>query len=201
MTSRYYIFDGYVERLNNLQHDDRGLTDGYQKEVYEHAKALADWLKVTHVLDIGCGSGYKLLKNFSDYVTFGFELEPNLSWLIQNYPQRHWLQSDLDLPSPVQGGLLICSDVIEHIPDPDRLMRFIASVEPQKIVLSTPEREMLEKLQHPHWVKNGPPVNPAHVREWSFKEFEIYVHTWFDIDEHFISNAQQGTQCLVASLP
>ena len=59
---------------------------------------------------------------------------------------------------------------------------------------STPDRNLLRVGTH-----DGPPANPAHVREWSFAEFHAYIAQSFRIEEHFISCAAQGTQCLLCT--
>ena len=52
----------------------------------------------------------------------------------------------------------------------------------------------LKKLRHGFW---GPPINPAHLREWTFKEFRQYVSQHFDIVDHRITNAAQWTQMII----
>jgi len=57
------------------------------------------------------------------------------------------------------------------------------------------DRNLLRVRTH-----DGPPKNPAHVREWSFAEFHAYIAPWFHIEHYFISCAAQGTQCLLCTL-
>lgn len=188
MSDRYCIKDGYAARLNNRYFDDTPLKDEWQKEVYEKARALADIFKLNSVLDIGTGSGYKLLKNFSDKKTLGMDLRRTVSWLKETYPDRNWT----DKREPQFGfDLAICSDVIEHVPDPDQLLDLIQQCNTRYVVFSTPDRSMLTRGQ------DGPPGNKAHVREWTFEEFAQYVGRRFSIIEHFISNYEQCTQVIV----
>ena len=70
------------------------------------------------------------------------------------------------------------------------LLESICALNPKKIVLSTPDRDLL--FNH-----NGPPKNPAHVREWSYKEFRQYISQYFEIEDHFISNKNQCTQVII----
>src|SRR6187200_254103 len=58
---RYCIKDGYTSRLNNRFFDDTPLTDEWQNEVYAKARQLANDHDLQTVLDIGTGSGFKLL--------------------------------------------------------------------------------------------------------------------------------------------
>ena len=63
----------------------------------------------------------------------------------------------------------ICSDVIEHIREPNGLLSFLKKLKCKLFVISTPKRE--------HMVRNGPPNNIHHVREWTFHEFQIYLES------------------------
>lgn len=187
---RYCIKDGYVARLKNRYFDDTPLKDEWQKEVYARARELADAQGCRSVLDIGTGSGFKLLKYFGDVETLGMDLPPTVKWLRRTYPQRKWT----DKFEPVLGfDMVICADVIEHIPDPDQVLELIEKCQPRIAVISTPDRSLLKRGL------NGPPGNKAHVREWAFDEFGQYIGQRFKVLDHFISNQFQATQVVVAA--
>jgi len=192
MNNKYCIHENYIERLNNEQFDDTIYTDEHQNEVYAYARQLFVENNYTnHVVDFGCGSAYKLLKYFKEKYTIGIEVKPTYKYLINKYPNRMWCESPR-LPNtnihPVD--MVICSDVIEHVVNPDGLLESIYALKPKTIVLSTPDRDML--FNH-----NGPPKNVAHVREWSYKEFRQYISQYFEVEDHFISNIAQCTQVIV----
>ena len=190
-TKNYFIKEGYSPRLNNKFFDDTALTDSWQKEVYFFAKKVAVENNFTKILDIGTGSAYKLIYNFSEFDTLGIDLPPTVAWLNEKYPHRKWTDSF----TPVQGyDLAIASDVIEHLPDPDILLDLIENSKPKLIVLSTPDRDLLQRTP------DGPPKNPAHVREWTSPEFYSYIDSRFEVLDHFISNKSQCTQTLLARL-
>jgi 2-polyprenyl-3-methyl-5-hydroxy-6-metoxy-1,4-benzoquinol methylase len=132
---------------------------------------------------------------FSDPKTVGIDVPEACTKLRRRWPQRVWLESVDDSfaqcqpTSPVD--IVIAADVIEHLLDPNALMSFVAQLSPRKIILSTPDRNLPRLGTH-----NGPPNNPAHIREWSFVEFEAYVSSWFKVEEHFISCASQATNAL-----
>lgn len=190
----YFIREDYISRLHNKYFDDTSNTDGWQKEVYEFAKKVCLENNYSKIIDIGTGSGFKLLKHFSDMDTIGIDLPQTVEWLREKYPERKWI----DKFDPILGyDLVISSDVIEHIPDPDILLDLIEACKPKLIVLSTPDRDLVKPG------KNGilgPPKNRAHVREWSMTEFYNYINSRFDVLDHFISNKKQGTQTLLARL-
>ena len=174
----YGIKEGYIVREENEFFDDTPNTDKWQKAVYEYAKEKLLEYAYKSVLDIGTGSGYKLIKNFEDYDTLGIDLPPTVNWLRKKYPARNWS----DKFEPVRNyDLLISSDVIEHIPNPDTLLDLIKNCSPKLIILSTPDREVLYKGEH-----NGPPKNKSHCREWNKSEFYKYISQHMTILDHIV---------------
>jgi 2-polyprenyl-3-methyl-5-hydroxy-6-metoxy-1,4-benzoquinol methylase len=187
----YGIKENYVHRIENKYFNDTANTDGWQKEVYTFAKKVADENNFLKILDIGTGSGFKLINNFSDKDTLGIDVPKTVSWLKENYPNKNWSSDFI----PVTGyDLIIASDVIEHIPYPDTLLDLIENSKPKLAILSTPDRDLLKRGQ------DGPPKNGAHVREWTMPEFYNYISSRFTVLEHFISNKKQATQTMLIKL-
>lgn len=187
----YEIDLNYVHRDEVAPHDDRSFTDGWQKATYATARMLCDRYQYKSVLDIGCGSAYKLVKDFSDMEITGTELEPTLSYLKHTYPQHKWILSDFNKTFEREYDIVICSDVIEHIKDPDELLRFIKRIRCKIIVLSTPDRELYGKE-----FMMGPPRNPCHFREWTYDELYRYLWGKFEIIGH-VSNSDSGQHCQI----
>lgn len=190
-SDNYYIHSGYSSRFQNDFFDDMSNEGQWQQEVYRYAAELAADLRLTTVCDVGCGSGFKLLKYLGHLDTIGVDTEQTVQLLRAKYPERVWHAGFSTQPAEAID-LAIASDVIEHLPDPDELMRYLGRLRPKRILLSTPDRDLLRAGTY-----NGPPANPAHVREWNFAEFRAYVASYFELDEHFISFAAQCTQCVL----
>lgn len=187
----YFIKEDYIHRLDNNYFDDTSFTDEWQKEVYEFAKEICLKYNIKNIADIGTGSGYKLISNFSEFNTLGIDVTKTVNWLMKQYPDRQWS----DKFEPIENyELIIASDVIEHLPDPDILLDLLEKSKPKFIILSTPERNLLGKKL------NGPPKNLSHCREWTMDEFKNYVSSKFEIIDHFISNTSQATQVVLAKL-
>lgn len=161
----------YVARTSNLFYDDTVNTDGWQQQVYDYGRAIADKTGSRVIADVGCGSAFKLIETFGDLVTIGLDLEPTLSFLRKTYPSRLWLESSL-LGSfvPPQADLVISADAIEHIPDVDKYMRLLRRFCAKYYVVSTPDRAVRGHLN-----ALGPPRNGAHVREWTHDELAAYA--------------------------
>lgn len=192
----YFLPEGYIERLGAPQDFDAKGGDEWQNEVYQTALLLAEVLGLETVMDFGCGSGFKLMKYFAKFKTVGVDLPEALPRLQQKYPDRHWCASDFGV---AQGGidLLICSDVIEHVDEPDGFLALLKNFHPQWLVISTPDRKLMAR--YPRWTKTGgPPGNGCHAREWSFEEFRKYMDVHCEVIRHFHSNREQATQCVIA---
>jgi 2-polyprenyl-3-methyl-5-hydroxy-6-metoxy-1,4-benzoquinol methylase len=188
---KYHIKQEYVSRSSVEFYDDSNNTDNWQDEVYQYAKQLFDNHNFYNVLDIGTGSGYKLNKYFSNNETLGIDLPNTVDFLKNKYPEKKWSS---EFKAHKGYDLIISSDVIEHLLDPDELMNIIKLSSPKLIVLSTPDRNLIaEEYQ------SGPPKNKSHVREWNFVEFKSYVSDHFSVIEHFISNHKQKTQVILAT--
>jgi hypothetical protein len=183
--STFFIKQSYIHRKSYTHFNDTPLSDEYQDGVYRHARALADKMGIRTVFDIGCGSGFKLIKYFSDLTTVGSEIEPTLGWLHSTYPDHAWIPSDFSSKPPFSPDLIICSDVIEHLVNPNVLLEFVAGLPFKHLVLSTPERDATQMMQTGH-VHDGPPQNPCHVREWSYNELRLYLSHYFRIDDHLL---------------
>ena len=197
----YCIKDGYIHRDEYVQYDNTPQTDKFQDEVYAKARQICNQNNFKKIVDVGCGSAYKLVKYFRDKNFVGLELEPNLSYIKKKYPIFRFDLSDFDNPPTEEFDILICSDVIEHVLDPDQIIEFIKKINWKYLVLSTPDREIIQNLQKGFgWEveEDGPPHNVHHIREWTSREFNSYVSQHFDIVEHFCAPIQKECQIVVA---
>jgi Methyltransferase domain len=190
--ANFFIRADYNSRIDNEGFDDRFLKGEWQRKVYRFADKIACERGVHTVCDFGCGSGYKLMQHFKSRRTVGIEIPPALDHLRTTYPDRQWMHSDFSAVPEFPIDLFIASDVIEHLSNPDLLIQYIRKVNPRLIVLSTPDR-IINGWGH----YAGPPGNLAHVREWTFREFQAYISGSFTIERHFISDYRQNNQCVL----
>ncbi len=193
----YEIDPRYTARVAYHHYDDREVEDAWQLEVYLHALGLLVKNAYRRVADVGCGSGYKLVTYLRDYDTIGYELPQNVEALTQKYPDRKWRTSDFHASHEIDADVVICSDVIEHLVDPDELMRYLSRQQFRYLLLSTPAREFVYAKDDPALF--GPPRNLAHQREWTFEEFRRYVDRYFDVIDHRVTNLQQATQLVTCT--
>lgn len=182
----YCIKTQYLTRRNNKHFDDRENTDQHQDKVYTAAHDFFVENKLTKILDIGCGSGFKLIKYFEEFDTTGLELPPALGHLRKKYPDRKWEYSDFSKVPKSEYDMTIAVDVIEHLRDPDELLNFIGKINTKYILISTPDRSKL-----PFRSQIGPPGNRCHVREWSKEEFVEYISKYFNVIESKVVSYQE----------
>jgi len=195
MEKNYCIKQFYRSRKEYFHYDDTSEEDNWQLEVYLHALGLMKKNNLQSIIDVGCGSAYKLVTYFDDYDTIGLEVPENVEWLKEKYPNKKWMIADFSQKTDLHADIVICSDVIEHIVDPDDLIDYIKNISFRFLVISTPDRSLLYKP----WNKGfwGPPGNPAHQREWSFKEFYKYMASNFNVIDHRVTNLAQWTQMII----
>jgi SAM-dependent methyltransferase len=161
----------------------------YQIKVYEFAKKVMMKYRGKNVLDIGCGYGIKLkeivLPVCDDIV--GIDVKHAIDFCKKSHAFGRWFVDDIERPGldlNEKFDVIICSDVIEHLLDPDSLLKYIGrhSHEGTHIIISTPARDLLRKGD-----RLGPPLNRSHVREWSRAEFCAYIsNRGFAIVRHFL---------------
>jgi hypothetical protein len=194
----FYIKD-YSINNNPEHHNDTDHTEEGQKEVYLFCRDFMQKNRLNSVIDIGCGSAYKLITYLSDFNTIGIETEPCYTYLKQTYPDNKWyLSGEMEKSFHIYDELnypdvVICSDVIEHIVNPDNLIEYLLSFQSKYYIISTPCREVL--CNHPRFSDNyknawnGPPINKCHVREWTMDEFKQYISNTFCIlSSHYGEN-------------
>ena len=188
----YQIRKGYIHRKKVAFFDDTNNTDEWQKEVYAEAAKYMIQNHFNTLLDIGCGSGYKLLKYFKEYDFTGVEIEPTLSNLKSTYPENKW--TTLESANGKSYDLIICSDVIEHVSHPGIFLEnIIKNIDFKTIIISTPDRHIVRGVND-----YGPPKNISHYREWNQKEFHAFISDYLLVRKHYISNPDQGTQVIYA---
>lgn len=187
----------------------------WQPDVYGRVAEFAAARSEHTVIDLGCGRAGKLADLAADHPSWSFigvDYGPNLRWCASNLGFARWIEADLesDQQLPIDSdeaadAILVCSDVLEHLVDPDvaiRHIRRLLAAGAALAVLSTPAREERAGLDHP-----GPPGNTAHVREWASSEFHAYVRSrGLVIDEAKLTRSDDGgggltTQLVVVRLP
>lgn len=161
----------------------------YQVAVYAFAAKIVKKYNVKNILDIGCGYGEKLNRFIfplcSDIT--GIDTSYFITYCKKNYSFGTWLTDDIEKPKKKLKrtfDLIITSDVIEHLENPDKLLAYIkkCSHDGTFIIFSSPNRDLVRGKNN-----LGPPENPYHIREWNMTEISSYLSSnGFHILEHLL---------------
>lgn len=185
-----FLPKGYRQQERNLTLDTNRDDSGYwapwrvaesakwQHHVYAWAATIVRREGCRSVLDLGCGVGTKLLAHLLPVCNDveGMD-QPSALAVARAQGCRAPLHA-VDLESPALRphrtfDLVVCADVVEHLLDPDPMLRWLLSfVSPCGFVLiSTPERDRERG-------RNCMASNkPEHVREWSRSEFASFLRS------------------------
>jgi len=188
--SMFCIKKGYKHRLKPKYFlDNVGKKSGtiWQPEVYDVSGKLAKMFNCTKIIDLGCGNAEKLIKLYPTFNIIGIDFGLNIQKCKVKYNFGKWIESDLDSGDLIdiskdvlKDSTIICSDVIEHLANPDHLLNNL------KIfldycpicIISTPERDLTRGKKH-----NGPPTNLHHIREWNLIELNELLKS-YDFNIH-----------------
>jgi SAM-dependent methyltransferase len=179
----------WSDELSDPVLQDRALR--YQEPVYGYAsRRMGDAART--VLDVGCGTGQKLVKHFDKKADrlIGLDQGSGIQRARREFPEATWIEGDVATDEvwtradALRPDLVICADVIEHLVDPIVLLDRIHDIACDRVVLSTPDRSRLDGAP-----PLGPPLNPRHVREWTMDELQALVRSHgftVEVARHFL---------------
>lgn len=175
--NKYCLKNGYNRNTSPNYYVDSKVEFIYQPNVYELAKHIAERSKSKYIIDIGSGNGEKLNIFGADYKFITVDFGENRPVLAQGITTEH-IQHDLNKGLPIidadilRESVIIFSDVLEHLLTPENILKDLASISGKcnMLVISTPDRI------HARGIGDfGPPLNPAHVCEWSIDELDALL--------------------------
>jgi SAM-dependent methyltransferase len=178
--NNYFIRDGYTPRLQpDYFHDVKPDGKTWQPDVLAIAAHLARANGATRLVDIGCGRGTGLTPYSREFDVVGIDYGANIEYCQSAYDWGTWLELDLE-QEPTEmllfnDSVVVCSDVIEHLVQPDYLLLTLkaSTVCAKSVVLSTPDR-----LRTYGRDQDGPPGNPHHTREWTLDEMTALLESY-----------------------
>jgi len=180
--TNYFLKAGYKTNITEegevtQKYTGPPLDKTWQISVYKQVGKLLSGFRSRKTLELGSGSGYKLMKfiyPISKNVS-GIDYPHSVEYCKNHYPNGNWIAEDFDNYSSDHADkydLILSVDVIEHLVSPEKLIdkiKYHASSE-TTIIISTPERD---KLRGPETM--GPPPNKMHVREWNEIELKAFL--------------------------
>jgi SAM-dependent methyltransferase len=155
----------------------------YQKHLELYLDAmylLLERTSVCSVLDAGCGEGvvYRAMRTRGfDGEWTGVDLSADaIDYAKRESPEAEWQVSSVaDLPFPESSfDLVLSSQVLEHLAEPEQALRELARCSQQWLVLSVPYEPLFQWLTwlSIHFRIGG---DPGHVHHWRPREFRRFV--------------------------
>ncbi|MFN3945063.1 MAG: class I SAM-dependent methyltransferase [Allosphingosinicella sp.] len=145
-----------------------------------------------HVFEIGCGEGHlslRLLGRGIDASGMDVEAEvvaeANAASRAAGHGERFAVRSVYDLaPGEIAADLILCCEVLEHLPDPDRALQAIAAQDAGWFLFSVPREPLWRALN----MARGKYLRrlgntPGHIQHWSRRGFREMIGRRFDIVE------------------
>ena len=189
---QYAIKDDYEHRTENATLEEnpgdywdakRMLFSRYvQWHVYDYAARQVREHGCKTVLDVGCGLGHKLIAQIAPLAEVtGVDQPTAVEVANKLHPDHRFVSADIEKPDETSLGafdFVLCADVIEHLLDPDLLLRFITNHAhaDSLIVVSTVERDIRRGKDN----RRSPKAE--HVREWNLDELGMYLRSFgFDV--------------------
>ena len=168
-----------LKRLYAVPHDHRHWKDHLIRA--DVTIAIGQWMyDKGQIADLSCGNGH-----IAKEIAHKFGIEPHLGDFAPGYPITGPLEETIDNLSHV--GMYICSETIEHLDDPDAVLRQIYS-KADTLILSTPIGETVgdgnpehywgwdtegvgEMLFNAHW-------QPRVMNRLELKEYQYDYQIW-----------------------
>ncbi len=171
-----------VHDSNNLRKWEYG-NGLYQRVLARYLDRMAAQLKRSaprSVLDAGCGEGYvyRGLKARGVSARWsGVDASPGaVRFAAAESPECSWSVGDLRrMPeATASADLVLCSQVLEHIPEPERVRDELARVSARWLLVSVP-LEPLFRSVCALTVAAGIGQDPGHVNFWSPRAFRNFL--------------------------
>lgn len=161
----------------------------YKRHLEAFLDLVADSVKTTDpksVLDAGCGEGFSL----SHIARLHPELRltgVDLSEGAIAYAEKHFGDaaqfrkgSIYKLPfSDNSFDTVLCSEVLEHLDDPDKAVAQLKRVARNYVVITVPREPYFQWLNNVgQWLKLSP--DPGHVNFWTKDSFQTFIRSHFE---------------------
>ncbi len=168
-----------------------------QRLIRSFLHAVAELVKQTGVrtaLDVGCAEGFvsqHIRRNVPGVTLFGFDVdvEALARGRVLHPGLRMTVGNALALPVADKGvDMVICTEVLEHIPRPTQALAELVRVARAYLLLSVPWEPWF-RLANLARLKNVSRLgdDPEHVNHWTGRGFRRFLAGHVDVLEHHIT--------------
>lgn len=154
----------------------QGVLSRYLGRMAHHVRAL----RPATVLDAGCGEGYVYRGLKERGVSASWEgvdfSEGAVRFAAARNPECRWSVGDLrQMTQPANSAeLVLCSQVLEHIPQPERVRDELARVSAKWLLVSVPLEPVFRSICA-LTVATGIGQDPGHVNFWTPSAFRNFL--------------------------
>lgn len=142
--------------------------------------------------EVGCGEGHLSLRLAQRGIAVhgmdldaGVVAEANQASVAAGYGELFKAGSVYDLaPKSISADLLLCCEVLEHVPDPERALDTLAGQDVRHWIFSVPREPIWRALNMARGKYLGALGNtPGHIQHWSRRGFRRMIESRFQIVE------------------
>ncbi|USF25738.1 Ubiquinone biosynthesis O-methyltransferase, mitochondrial [Firmicutes bacterium ASF500] len=147
------------------------------QELRENVPGLKQGEKLT-LCDVGCGEGIidrTLLNTFPTLDITGFDLsERAIAFAKELNPEaQYYVKNILDADSTDKYDVVLCTEVLEHLPDPARAINVLKQMTARVCVITVPHEPFFclgNLLSLKNVTRLGNPKD--HINHWTFRSFK-----------------------------
>lgn len=177
------------------------VTDNYKKHThknpiqrfllnlfYKNVFALLGKVRPDSILDVGCGEGFTLHKLQQQGIgekLEGIEYQKKAIALgKKQYPDIVIKQGSIDkLPYKDNAfDLVLCTEVLEHMDNPEKALKELVRVSKKYVLLSVPNEPffmLAQLIRGKNWSRLGNDIE--HINHWTFWGFKQFVSKYLKI--------------------
>jgi hypothetical protein len=195
---RQRVCDAYAHQalpVNNV----RGHHVELCRYVSLNAARIAEVNRFKTIIELGYESSLKLCKYFSSDYMISAENPPPSEATQLRKPKYQPIEFEILHPDLFDADIVICSNVLEHILEPDRLLSAMAASAAKIFLFSSPALEILDAMGLSS--RSGPPHVKSRFYEWTTSQFAELVNDHLVVIAHTIVDLANPTQFCVAIRP
>lgn len=177
----------YYDKFNSKNPITRYLMNGFKQNFQALFSMTAP--HINSIFELGCGEGYMLemMQSLKPVKMDGLDIDiPLLKDAEQRVPTASFILGDgHQLPYPNQQfDLVVACEVLEHVNDPERVLKEMQRVGSRYFIMSVPREPIWRILNvaRGHYLKDLGNT-PGHVNHWSTSSFVKMVGNYFNVLE------------------
>lgn len=179
-----------TERFRSTNHNKHTTSNWFYRKhlesFYEKLSEVVEETGCTTLLDAGCGEGFVvdfLSREHPELKISGVDIsEEAIEYAKSHFGDdaRFRTGSVYKLPySDKSFDAVLCSEVLEHLDDPNRAVTELKRVARDYVLITVPHEPYFQWLNNvSQWLRLGP--DAGHVNFWTSNTFQAFIRAHFD---------------------